>query len=157
MHKLMPRQEIERIVARFKSGKDIPEKIKPVFVSESIHQPDQNSDESKTTEDAKAPVSCPAPDNFTRKYSGKSTTAGGGRKFTTDNRIPQPTPILKKKYKLEFALSINPILCLANPGPESEAIPPKFRDNLMNSFANHSLISCSVRRDNLFRTGSGCG
>jgi 5-methylcytosine-specific restriction endonuclease McrA len=121
------KRQIEQIVARFKPGKDIPEKIKPVFVSESINQLDQKSDENKKTEGAKAPDSCSFPDNLTRKFSGKSTTAGGGRKFATKGGALQQAPILKKKFKLEFAVEPE---CMKKIEETKELLSRKYPDGV---------------------------
>jgi len=96
---------IEQIVARLKPGKDIPERVKTVFVSMLIPQPAKSREgENKTSSDTKAPDSLSVSDVPARNNSGKSTTAGGGRKLATGSGFPQPMPILKKKYKLEFAV-----------------------------------------------------
>jgi len=96
---------IEQIVARFKPGKDIPERVKPVFVSVLINQPvNSRSNENKPSGDTKAPEFCSVPGDSSRINSDKSTATGGSKHLSGGNGSPQQTSILKKKYKLEFAV-----------------------------------------------------
>jgi len=96
---------IEQIVARFKPGKDIIEKVKPVFVSALVNPPANSRDsENKSSTSTKASNPCSAPDASSHINSDKSTTAGGSRNSAGCSGTPQQTLIFKKKFKLEFAV-----------------------------------------------------
>jgi len=98
------KRRIEQIVAGFKPGKDIPEKVMPVFVSTFITQPEKTPEGENKTSGTHTPELRSVPDDSARNNSGKSTTAGGGRKLATGSRPLKQTQILKKKFKLEFAV-----------------------------------------------------
>jgi len=99
------KRQIEQIVARFRPGRDIIDKVKPVFVSALIDHPaNTRGSENRSSENTKAQDSCSVQGAFSRKYSEKSTAAGGSRSSAVCSGIPQQTPILKKKFKLEFAV-----------------------------------------------------
>jgi hypothetical protein len=47
------KRQLEKIVARYKPGKEIPERVKPVFVSALAHQPpDISNGDNEPSEDA---------------------------------------------------------------------------------------------------------
>jgi len=99
------KRRIEQIVARFKPGRDIIEKVKPVFVSTFINQSANTCDgDSRTTKNTKAPGPCSALNNTSRINFEKSTAAGGSRNPADCSGTSKQTPILRKKYKLEFAV-----------------------------------------------------
>jgi 5-methylcytosine-specific restriction endonuclease McrA len=107
---------IGQIVARFKPGKDIIDRVKPVFVSTLLHKPANSHDganqtsgnsrisENKPSGDTRAPDSSSTPHDSTRNNSGISTATGGSKHLAASNGSPRQTPILKKKFKLEFAV-----------------------------------------------------
>jgi 5-methylcytosine-specific restriction endonuclease McrA len=99
------KRRIEQIAARFKPGKDIPEKVKTVFVSALIDPPANSPDgENKTPGTPKSPdPSCVSYDS-SQNNSGISTATGGSRILAGASGSRQQIPILKKKYKLEFAV-----------------------------------------------------
>jgi hypothetical protein len=88
------KRRIEQIVARFKPGKDIPERVKPVFVSALIDRPANprnNGSKASGAAPAPAPDSSSLPYDSTRNNSGISTATGGGRKLTTTGGFMQQT------------------------------------------------------------------
>jgi len=99
------KREIEQIVARFKPGRDILERVKPVFVSTLLNQSGNSRDgDSQTSGDANEFVPCSALNNTTRINSDISTAAGGSKNPATSSGSLRQTSILKKKFKLEFAV-----------------------------------------------------
>jgi 5-methylcytosine-specific restriction endonuclease McrA len=118
---------IEQIVARFRPGKDIIDRVKPVFVSALPQQAADTSDgashkfvnsddganqtsgnsrksDNNPSGDSGVPDSGFSPHESMRNNSDISTATGGSRTRAGAAGSRQQTPILKKKYKLEFAV-----------------------------------------------------
>jgi hypothetical protein len=107
------KRQMEEIVARYKSGKDFNDRVRTIFVKTPLEEvadtiaAHANDSGNKDRNHIRS-----NPDDSKHQNWVKSTTAGGGEKpavipklgpGTSGNTITQKT-VLKKKYKLEFAV-----------------------------------------------------
>jgi 5-methylcytosine-specific restriction endonuclease McrA len=98
------KRQLEEIVARYKPGKDINDRVRTIFVKAT---PETAPNTSKSG----APGTSNSQESRLPNW-GKFTTAGGGEKSAasttpgpcTSGNTPSRKTILKKKYKLEFTI-----------------------------------------------------
>lgn len=105
------KRQIEEIVARYKPGKDIKDRVRPIFVK-TTPETAPNASKSSAPGNSNSRNIRLNPDNSKQENWGKFTTAGGGEKsaasqmhgLCNSGKTPPQNTFMKKKYKLEFTV-----------------------------------------------------
>jgi 5-methylcytosine-specific restriction endonuclease McrA len=93
------KRQIEEIIARYKPGKELKDRVRTIFVK-TVREVAANTNASN----ANASGICSPPDNSSKPNWVKFTSAAGGKKSCTFSNTQTQETILKKKFKLEFAV-----------------------------------------------------
>jgi hypothetical protein len=92
-------RQIDEIVARYNPGKDVRDRVCPIFVN---HRPDAwkntNQFNQRNPDKTNMPGSPSAPDDSKQANCSNFTFGADGKKLTTFGNSSQQTTILKKKY-----------------------------------------------------------